>query len=197
MRRRSSMLSSCFFGRISLVLCWISSFTATAQSLESPDDVSQCWEPCVSSPPNANVPVPGTNCMVFYVCREGRLTNTLACTGGRAFDMSIGACNHIDLVTCIGKRFNGQNILHTVSWDPDFIRIYCTILLTYWKTQHAVQRYHRLGNLQFLRRNHLQMHQQVRSDRRMNFEFYCRLYGWYCLTQSILAHDKYHRCAIR
>ena len=31
------------------------------------------------------------------------VTNSLACTGGRAFDVSIGACNNIDVVTCIGE----------------------------------------------------------------------------------------------
>ena len=96
-------MCSYLFGRIILFLCWISSFTSTAQSFESPDGVSKCWEPCVSTPPNTNVPVPGTDCRVFYVCREGRVTNSLACTGGRAFDVSIGACNNIDLVTCIGE----------------------------------------------------------------------------------------------
>ncbi len=71
----------------------------TAQ-LISPSEY--CLTPCMHTETrDSNVPVPGTDCKIFYVCRGGRATNRLACSDGRAFDVSIGACNHESLVNCI------------------------------------------------------------------------------------------------
>ena len=65
----------------------------------SATEETSCWVPCKDTP-NTNVAVPLTECKIFYVCREGRVTNRLACSDGRAFDASIGACNHESLVDC-------------------------------------------------------------------------------------------------
>lgn len=86
---------------LSLVL--VAACTVSAQ-FHSPDtsatELSRCWVPCLDTP-DINVPVPDTDCKVFYVCREGRVTNRLLCSGDRKFDVNIGACNHAGLVNCV------------------------------------------------------------------------------------------------
>ena len=59
-----------------------------------------CWIPCQDAP-DTSVPVPDTDCKLFYVCRGGQVTNRLACAGDLAFDTNIGACNHAGLVFCV------------------------------------------------------------------------------------------------
>jgi len=66
----------------------------------SPTEETNCWVPCRDTP-DINIPVPLTECKIFYVCREGRVTNRLACSEDRTFDVNIGACNHAGLVNCV------------------------------------------------------------------------------------------------
>mmetsp|Transcript_33875 Transcript_33875/g.64476 ORF Transcript_33875/g.64476 Transcript_33875/m.64476 type:complete len:284 (-) Transcript_33875:432-1283(-) len=87
-------------------LTTITTKLASAQGLIGPTYVSptiatSCWIPCVTTPPNANVAVPQSNCNLFYVCRDGKVINKLACSQARAFDVSIGTCNHEALVECV------------------------------------------------------------------------------------------------
>mmetsp|Transcript_9380 Transcript_9380/g.19781 ORF Transcript_9380/g.19781 Transcript_9380/m.19781 type:complete len:215 (-) Transcript_9380:1752-2396(-) len=70
----------------------------------TPTAETHCWTPCQTTPPDTNVAVPDTNCKLFYVCRQGRVTNRLTCSEGRLFDSNIAACNHEGLVECIDPR---------------------------------------------------------------------------------------------
>jgi len=81
--------------------------TVSAQLLVGPDYISpteedHCWKPCAPPyDPDTNIPVPGTECNTFYVCRDGKVTNRLSCSTARSFDINIGACNHESLVNCV------------------------------------------------------------------------------------------------
>ena len=74
--------------------------TTVSAQVVVPDNVAQCWFPCQETP-NSNIPVPGTNCRQFYICRGGRPSNTVSCPDDLVFDVTISDCNDPDLVTCV------------------------------------------------------------------------------------------------
>ena len=89
----------CYLYPVMAIIAYFNAYVVSAQ-FTSYTVEEYCWTPCLETP-ESNVPVPGTDCKTFYVCRSGRVTNSLACSDGRAFDVSIGACNHAGLVNCI------------------------------------------------------------------------------------------------
>lgn len=59
------------------------------------------YNACIGTGSDTSVPVPFTGCEQFYTCRDGTIANRLVCNGGRLFDVSIGGCNHANLVRCV------------------------------------------------------------------------------------------------
>jgi len=95
--RYSISLQSCTLLVSTLSLCII---TSTFAQVSVDISVEQCWYPCKDDP-NKNIPIPGTNCKLFYVCRNGEVTNSLSCESGMSFDKISGQCLNTYLVTCV------------------------------------------------------------------------------------------------
>jgi len=96
--RRYSISLQSYILLVSSSLCIITS-TFAQVSVNIPATVEQCWYPCKDDP-NKNIPIPGTNCKLFYVCRNGEVTNSLSCESGMSFDKISGQCLN-NLVTCV------------------------------------------------------------------------------------------------
>ncbi|KAL7541481.1 hypothetical protein ACHAXR_010960 [Thalassiosira sp. AJA248-18] len=105
---RNSFMIGIYQSVVAILICLVVAlFQTCAVSAQligsdylSPTEGGNCWVPCKDTP-NGNVAVPGTECEIFYVCREGKVINRLACSGGRAFDSKIQACNHKNEVICV------------------------------------------------------------------------------------------------
>ena len=97
--RRYSISLQSYILLVSASLCIITS-TFAQVSVNIPTTVEQCWYPCKDDP-NKNIPIPGTNCKLFYVCRNGEVTNSLSCESGMSFDKISGQCLNNNLVTCV------------------------------------------------------------------------------------------------
>lgn len=84
----------------SIIIICTNTSTFAQVSVNIPATVEQCWYPCKDDP-NKNIPIPGTNCKLFYVCRNGEVTNSLSCESGMSFDKISGKCLNTYLVTCV------------------------------------------------------------------------------------------------
>jgi len=93
-RRRRGILRQ-LFGLLAVVTTELGRVSAQLEQ--------KCFQPCKELI-NGEEAVPGTMCKYFYVCRDGKPTNKLACGQGRVFDEEIMACKDESLVEeCIDE----------------------------------------------------------------------------------------------